>query len=874
MVDLTNDANKLPPGVTGDSKITPEQQSRRAEKAGILTVQDESWLTQIFKKGAGTVNRLAPNPLSNPCRTHLPRRLLCLIATLCLITTIGFTAQAQDIPPTPPPPQKNTPPTTESAAEPATPTETDAPTKTPSENLTPDQRADFELWKAGLIESTNSVARRTAATKLLESTWPESYTILGKLLQESERPEVVLAIADALADRAAPPLELLTTVLRAYQRSAPAERASIEIALTTYPAADAIPLIVAELHHDDSTIPEQVALIELLSQFVEIETIDALIPCLEDTQPEEIRAASRNALESITGVTGMGHSILRWQDWWNRHRAAGREGLLAANLERLQNEIKKQRQRDRENKEELATLLNSLIHFIEQTYALTPTDRRSPLLVDLLEDQRVAIRALGLRLIEQAMSNGERVTEEVEDAVASLVNDPSPGIRTGAIGRLTFINGQVAGEKVTNRLITEENPTVRAAIYNTLARYPSESAILPLVERYTKAPGRAALSKEERKLISQALAAGCRAGFCPTENTRNQVALAILSGITEPENLPLIRQEILPEEVELLGWSTLPESETVYAKILSSADNPQLSPELVAALSPFRVAVARGLAASRQADQHLFAAAADPLIHPLAFGVLRAGMPGIEVLKSILTDFKTPSPEVQATDIAAIMAELPLADWLAADEALRAAADRNPNLTLKQRAGWLRRILAPANTAPEDHADNGGMIRRAICLRLAELELKLGRAENALAALHAAPVGEWNQERFDHLRNVALIVEGRTEEIAENAAALPRIWLEAIAVLDQQQPTEEADETTRLARLRLAARKAHQLGGDKLTAADRAKIAAILTDTENILNPQTTTGTADHDENANNDNQTGGENAENNKGRDNGTEGG
>jgi len=769
-------------------------------------------------------------------------------------------------------------------------------------SLTAEQQADFALWKSAMTESTDAVARRRAAGKLLASGWKESLDLLSSLLKMENQPEVVTAIADAVSEVGDPPKAIFDALMGAYERSADAVRESLEIAITQYPPAVAIPEISSVIHDKEIAVADRVALIALLSRFVEVETVDALIPCLDKNEPAPIRESAGKALAMITGVD-LGGSRLRWENWWERHRSAGREGLLAANIERLQEELKEVRKRNRQYRDERSSLISSLVHWIEQAYALEPKDHRPGMLVALLGDDWQEIRLLGLRLIEQAMSNGEPMPAEVTDAVAGCVEDSSAEVRAGAIRQLIFLDGVRAGSLAAIRLENEGDLTVRLALEAALARYPSKDGESVLFKRFVDSPSRAGLEDNERMAIAGALSAAFRASFDPGMDERNRLAGIILDDIKDLNNdkiLQIIIQRLGSEEVGLLAWSTTPEARQVRTIILTG-ENTGEAPVPSEELQSRQLAVARELAASGLDDEALYTKAGDSAIHAIAFGVLKSRKGLLKALAEVLGDFHEPDEKTRQADITAIMAALPIKDWIAADDKLAASN----YASLDQRAAWLRRVLSvdvadstgnmassgsgnQENNTPNTEAssetksvggegtvvkDNGegvdssntgdsgaviadrstegspttptgdGMIRRLVCIRLAEVELLLGQPAEALIALKAAPAAQTDQDHAEHLRAVAMIASGESGDgLPAGADQDVSAWMEALTVVERIPAKKSEDETNRKQQLQTLAMKIRDLGEDQLSDKDQARITAILGDKDKETNKNDASG--------------------------------
>jgi len=126
--------------------------------------------------------------------------------------------------------------------------------------------------------------------------------------------------------------------------------------------------------------------------------------------------------------------------------------------------------------------------------------------------------------------------------------------------------------------------------------------------------------------------------------------------------------------------------------------------------------------------------------------------------------------------------------------------------------------------------EGDGMIRRTVCLRLAELELLLGKPGDALTALAAAPAAEADRDHENRLRTVAMIAAGQMEGIPEGTTNLDdaSVWLEALETVDRMEAGNPTRESVRQALRQKIAKKARELGDATLSEEDRSRITAVL----------------------------------------------
>ncbi len=710
--------------------------------------------------------------------------------------------------------------------------------------LTTEQAADLEVWKATLLESANVDARLTAATRLLQSGWAEANTVLVEVLQQSDSTadDARRSVLDAITTLdQVPPQMLLEATVGAYIRATPARRESIVLAVIAFPHMEAIAVLTHDIHDAaNQELATRLVLIELLSRFVEVETVDALILCLDAQEDPAIRQAAQFALESMTSITHNGSTRMRWANWWTRVRAGGREGLLDASVQRQRTEIRQLRDRERVLLQDRTELTNALIIWMERSYALTPTEKRPALLVTFLHDPKISIRLLGFQLIEQAMANADPITPEVVDAVAACVSDTDGHIRAEALHRLRFINAAQAAQLAAQRLATESDEAVRLAMYTILAQEPTAAPFEALLERWAITPGRSGLSLSERSGLASVFEAYLQSKILTEPAKRNAVLAPLSKSLAENPGVNEIAQLFHPDEIRLLAWYDDPLAQTIVLSALQSVTTP-LAPETdPAAVVALRLAAATGLAASGLNDEALFGVADEVTIHPIAITALHARFGPLDALGRLLTTFACPSEAIRTANVRSLMATLPIEHWLVADDLLA----NSSWVTVKDRAAWLSRVRVVSNanvgggngnTNPGDETGGGdhdvqsqGMLRRALFLKLAELELLQGQPENAITALEDSPVAESDQDRFTRLQLVAHIAAGQFVESENTPAPEVGVWVEALDVVDRIQPTTPEATIATTALRRTIALRIRAFGDEQLSESVRSRIAGIL----------------------------------------------
>ena len=562
-------------------------------------------------------------------------------------------------------------------------------------------------------------------------------------------------------------------------------------------------------------------------------------------EPPPVREAAHEALKSITGMNSFGPSVLTWQDWWHQHRGDGREGLLDVRLARLQEEVADLRRSIRSLEEDRGSLVQFLIRWIEQAYALTEADRRPALVVSLLEDERREIRMLGLRLIERAMANAEPVDPTVVEAMARHIDDTESAVRKEVVRLLSLVDSQLAATLCVSRFRAESSPEVRLAMLTALTRAPSRDACPLLIESF-QAMGDTFSPRDPEPLALTKAVLACAHARLLTPDEQVSAINAVFGFFKSEVSHGELARELSPEHVELLAWSSTERAVSLLRAILMSNSEAPLfpidDPTLAKHLSNLRVSAARGLEASGFNDELLFSAAADPIVHPIAFRTLMARRGALGALQSLADSFATLNDETWRQGVEQCMESMPETDWIAADDVLA----QEIRISIDDRIHWLSRALQTANhngSGANGNGSNDGpadvttqdpiaIARRSACFRLAELHVEQLNLEQALRALRAAPVAEESAVAFDELRTVLLIATGQLENRpAENTPDVS-LWFRAFDLLDQQlallQSRAEPHPEDLADRLRVIAARIESLAGESLTDSDRDRLAAVL----------------------------------------------
>ncbi|MCL4196146.1 MAG: HEAT repeat domain-containing protein [Phycisphaerales bacterium] len=628
--------------------------------------------------------------------------------------------------------------------------------------LTEAQQADLAIWRTVLSDAPGDPAvQRSAARRLLESGWQESLSLLGEMLGEFRRPELVSVICASIRDMDNPPEALFDALVERLAAAPPELQGHLADAIGTYPPT-MLPRLIARLDAQGALPAERVALIGALSRFTEVEVVDSLIHCLEPQDDPAVRAAAVEALARVTGAD-YGDSMTRWQSWWRNNRLQGRDGLVRRKLLRLERERNEAILRAQSLQRDVAALTSELLTAINRNYTLTEPDQRNALLLTLLQHPRVPVRRLGLDLVEQRVLNAEPLSPEVPAMLARMVADAAGPLRAPALRRLALVDAAGASALVGAMLADTTDAELEAAMLAVLAQTADARAAPAIVARFIR--------PERPKGTASALLAAAQARHLDAELWEE-----VWQQLRAQDHAALTAVE-----AEVLAWCPQPEAADLLLAILQPADGG----------AERRAAAARGLAASGLHRDVLLAHAGDPLVYAHALrSAARTG--GLDSLRLMLS-----WPVLDAArfgeEIGQVLTGLPPSDWLEADNLLAA----NEAVDVQRRFTSLSRVL----TLPQSNNGSNGAAalsadaRRRICLRLAELHWQRAEPEAMLTALQAAPPGESDVEREAALRTIALVALERFDAADARRAA---DWVDALDLVLRQRTTD-VDRARRIA---------------------------------------------------------------------------
>lgn len=633
---------------------------------------------------------------------------------------------------------------------------------------TPEDRADFQIWKSVLdAPTTDPATQQASAQRLLNSEWPAAVELLSTYLAAADRPLRLRAICAAIKQSSDPPQPLSKVLLNLLSTAPRDLQPAIADALSAY-STSVLPELLAPLADDQAPEALRLAHIAAATRFTEVEVVDALIALLDDENPPALRDAALQALRSITGIDH-GSAMNRWQAWWRSKRLQGRDGLVDNKIAALEARYAQAQQRNLELTHDVTALQNELINALSRSYALTESEQRFGLLASWLEHSRSAVRILALDLVEQRILNAEPVPPAFAESVTKLVlGDPALSVRAEAINCLALLDLELAAATVGPMLSADLDTRLEEPVFTVLARRAHPQAVPELLNRFH--------GPASSRLVSQAVLTACAQSLVSIEHC-NLLAQSLLERSVAP-------RDFAPIEIELLAWSDSASAREALAKVLDEA---QVTPER-------KLAAARGIAASKHHIELLHTYAGDPVVQPFAIN-WAVQNPSVDHLR-MLANWPMHDEQAFTTAIAQIMSALKPAHWLAADDIL-ASVDQ---ITITSRIGWLARILT-INTADEE--DENGQVPptalqpdqlRAIRTRLAQLHYETGDADALLAVVQAAPETAVQDPQFARYRSIALAATGQWDD--DGPAPPIEVILEALAlILREENPRLEVAQS-------------------------------------------------------------------------------
>lgn len=505
-------------------------------------------------------------------------------------------------------------------------------------------------------------------------------------------------------------------------------------ALSTAPGWLLPPLAAAAHAAQPADLP---AILDAAGSIRTRDSVRLLLSYTDATHPAPVRDAAFAALARLTGRSDLNTDAVAWKTWfesvqwlpeaeWLRVLAEG----LAERADRVT------RSRDR--------WASRAVEAIRRVYVdETRPAERSAMLAAMLGDEMATLRRLGVELANREIANGRLLDGPVVRAAIDLLRDPHPDLRRAAAELVYATTPPDAGAALSGALLTENDPTVAAALLRAVPTWPS-ATVKPIVIRWLGQPGPA-----QRPAI-EAAAALLERGLIDDAATTEAVLAALRS--TQLSELPGAGLRLMA----LLG---------------TEEDRAAIRSLLVSPTPARRLQAAEALAAHNAYLPSLIdAARTDPALFLTCCRATASASPTVE---GFLTAASLPAPndDTRAEGLSLIVAkmnrrDLPVAARQVDDPFLRELLLR-PLTTLS--------LSSPVE--PPDPAVISGL------LLLIQTRLDIRQPAGALAAADLlVPLQDAvDQQELLSLRTIALLWLNRIDEAA-SLRPLPPIsaWLDGL----------------------------------------------------------------------------------------------
>jgi len=507
--------------------------------------------------------------------------------------------------------------------------------------------------------------------------------------------------------------------------------------------------------------------------------VRSLMERVRASGPGPLDASLVDTLRTLTGGRWSADQREAWLSWWEAAEFVPegdwRRETAAAFVARSA--------LDRRDQDRLDARVRDLYR---RLYRATPAQERESLLIEMLSDPVEALVLLAFELGERELLNARALGEGVADAARRRLQVGSPEARVAAASLLRSMGDAPAARLASERLASETDAAVRAALLRLAALAPSEANVETA----------SALLAEEDPLADAAgdfLLAAVDHGVVTTDAANRALLEALLAIDT---------LEATPTHVALLARFEQP---TPRARLRSILRDRPHDPGA-------RLAAARALAAHPdEVDLLVASAQGDDALAPVAIEAValhRANARGLETIRRLLTsDAATPPDEAELERAVGIVARR------ASFADLRAIVATLENERLRDVC--LEAALRRAADLEPDQVDADVF---SLIAEGAAAHLRSGRAARAIEALDVAPLpsGEMST-RLASLRIESLARLSRLDE-AQALEAPIDAWLDALA------RTVDADEQEAA---RLIGDAIESSAGDALTEAQSARLSAL-----------------------------------------------
>jgi HEAT repeat protein len=321
---------------------------------------------------------------------------------------------------------------------------------------------ELDQLKATLFNTNKPPRERDEAAKRLLQRGAND--ILMEALQ-SNRSDLEVPVARALADVENPPPDFLNELMRTLQPTITPDLAeAVSLALAGYrDNPNARNRLREFIRRADVAEGARLAAVRSLGTWNDKETAQFLIELLLRGDTIRLSDAAADALAEMTGRTEYGRDVGQWEDWWRKQQDKNPREFIE---ERRAERESRFRQANDQLKQAIA-VIERLVD--DQHRAIHDEAEREAAVLRWLKDNNATVRAAGAKMVQQERAEGITVAETVKTQLRELIGDSSPDVRQKVAGAIRAINDSKAAKPLLAQLKREPFPAVKAALIDALA---------------------------------------------------------------------------------------------------------------------------------------------------------------------------------------------------------------------------------------------------------------------------------------------------------------------------------------------------------------------------------------------------------------------
>jgi HEAT repeat protein len=346
----------------------------------------------------------------------------------------------------------------------------------------PAEAGDYVARLARSLEEGPLGSRIEAAQRLAEINRPDARAaITGALNGLDQRAQV--AAARAAADAPSPDtawIAPLSALLDREQNPEYAGYAAQALARFDEQPRAYDPLTRAAQAHRVSQIPA----IHALGRVVQKPVAAVLQAMMNDpNEPAAVHEAVLNALSQITPQTSRNEGIAAWTRWWNERSTlqdpAWRTRVVGE-LHRF-SELS-----DARATEQIADLRRALYQVLYNQYEQQQANRKSDTLLGFLNNPLPEVRAVGAKIVPEAVASAVQFKADVKERLESLLGDASAEVRLNVAFALYNLSYTNAFKSIVLQLKVENDLRVKRAMVQALSRMDVQA--IPVLEELLRDP--------------------------------------------------------------------------------------------------------------------------------------------------------------------------------------------------------------------------------------------------------------------------------------------------------------------------------------------------------------------------------------------------